>query len=266
MPIVGLSIRSASACERRRVLFFPVSHVSADVDPDFTFDPAQPLVIRVRGCVVGLIQEMSPVMTRSREEEGKILEEIMPSDDFDMDRVEPLIPLFVAEMNGLFRTVLGAKSHWDRADIELLAFTLVLGQYYDFFPPDEQTTADCSAFLLQCRSYDKDPSDLPSDECLAESGSSSGDGIRFFRRIYWFPRNRVMIRTEAGHIGLAPLFSEPGDTVAILYGCPNALVLRREGEFWRILGDAYLHSLIDVSTICSCGLRMHADDTLGKAH
>jgi hypothetical protein len=124
-----------------------------------------------------------------------------------------------------------------------------MSQYHDFKAPDQQTLADCSAFFMECKNYAKTPDDLPSDECLAECGAADGDAKVFFRRIYFFLRNRIMFRTKEGLPGMGPLFAQQGDMVCIIYGCPNVLVMRKERDFWRLLGDAFVHGTEDVSRV-----------------
>jgi hypothetical protein len=35
--------------------------------------------------------------------------------------------------------------------------------------------------------------------------------------------------------------------VCIIYGCPHPLVLRAEGPFWRLLGDAFVEGVMKAS-------------------
>jgi hypothetical protein len=50
---------------------------------------------------------------------------------------------------------------------------------------------------------------------------------------------------EAGHDGVAAACSKGGDSVGFFVGCRIPYVLRPFGEVYRILGDAYLHGVMD---------------------
>ncbi|KAJ4167430.1 hypothetical protein NW754_011245 [Fusarium falciforme] len=58
------------------------------------------------------------------------------------------------------------------------------------------------------------------------------------------PRRRV-IRTDQGLIGLAPAQTEPGDIIALCRGGKLPLILRLSREGWQLVGDAYIHGLVD---------------------
>ncbi|KAF2685248.1 hypothetical protein K458DRAFT_450180 [Lentithecium fluviatile CBS 122367] len=51
--------------------------------------------------------------------------------------------------------------------------------------------------------------------------------------------------TERGHVGCGPQDIREGDGVWIVAGCPSPLVLRRDGEAWRVVGEAYVHGVMD---------------------
>lgn len=56
---------------------------------------------------------------------------------------------------------------------------------------------------------------------------------------------RVIIRTVKGYIGLAPETTKKGDTITLLEGGRLPLILRRNGEHWSIVGDCYIHGLMN---------------------
>ena len=55
---------------------------------------------------------------------------------------------------------------------------------------------------------------------------------------------RRLITTNEGYMGLAPAATRAGDFVAIVPGCDVPLVLRPEGNCFRILGEAYVHGIM----------------------
>lgn len=54
-----------------------------------------------------------------------------------------------------------------------------------------------------------------------------------------------MIRTDQGLIGLAPAQTEPGDIIALCRGGKLPLILHPSREGWQLVGDAYIHGLVD---------------------
>jgi hypothetical protein len=47
---------------------------------------------------------------------------------------------------------------------------------------------------------------------------------------------RTLLITEAGYIGMGPLGMKKGDEICVLFGCSVPLVLRKEGEFYVLIG------------------------------
>ncbi|PMD43635.1 hypothetical protein L207DRAFT_510144 [Hyaloscypha variabilis F] len=62
----------------------------------------------------------------------------------------------------------------------------------------------------------------------------------------WGPANfgRRMVTTEKGYIGMALELSRRGDLVCLLFGCRMPVVLRPEGEYFRFMGECYMHGLM----------------------
>ena len=56
---------------------------------------------------------------------------------------------------------------------------------------------------------------------------------------------RVIIRTGQGYTGLAPQDTKEGDSVFLLKGGKLPFILRESGENWRIVGDCYIHGIMD---------------------
>jgi len=57
--------------------------------------------------------------------------------------------------------------------------------------------------------------------------------------------NRRFFVTDNNYIGLAPIKSQVGDEVCVLYGCSVPLVLRNSDNKVTLVGEAYAHGLID---------------------
>jgi len=62
----------------------------------------------------------------------------------------------------------------------------------------------------------------------------------------WGPANfgRRMVTTDKGHIGMALELSRRGDLVCLLFGCKMPVVLRPEGDYFRFMGECYVHGLM----------------------
>lgn len=59
--------------------------------------------------------------------------------------------------------------------------------------------------------------------------------------------NRKFIVTRGGRIGVGPKDLKVHDHVCLVPGSAVPLVLRKNGVFWRLIGDAYVHGVMDVS-------------------
>ncbi|KAK7216582.1 hypothetical protein V2G26_004585 [Clonostachys chloroleuca] len=53
--------------------------------------------------------------------------------------------------------------------------------------------------------------------------------------------NRTFFTTENGFSGVGPYDTQPGDVAVVLYGSQRCTVLRPDGDFYRIVGDAYVY-------------------------
>ncbi|PQE08917.1 heterokaryon incompatibility protein [Rutstroemia sp. NJR-2017a WRK4] len=75
---------------------------------------------------------------------------------------------------------------------------------------------------------------------------------------------RRLVITQGGYLGLAPAASMAGDIIAVLPGCHTPLVLRREGERFRVIGEAYVHGIMagELQGMLEQGTRKLVDITL----
>ena len=63
--------------------------------------------------------------------------------------------------------------------------------------------------------------------------------------------NRRIVMSSEGHIANAPMWTEIGDTIAVLDGCPCPVVLRPvtaggepSSSCWRLVGPTYVHGVM----------------------
>jgi hypothetical protein len=66
--------------------------------------------------------------------------------------------------------------------------------------------------------------------------------------IYWaasrFCMGRKLFSTQRGMLGLGPRILKKGDLCCILFGAPVPFILRRDGEQYRLVGEAYVHGVM----------------------
>ncbi|KAL2063855.1 hypothetical protein VTL71DRAFT_4349 [Oculimacula yallundae] len=56
--------------------------------------------------------------------------------------------------------------------------------------------------------------------------------------------NRRLIISDTGYMGLAPIQTQSGDQICVLYGCSVPVVLREEHEGFNLIGECYVHGLM----------------------
>lgn len=80
-------------------------------------------------------------------------------------------------------------------------------------------------------------------------GRMSASDFEWVYEISW-RRNRRIVRTTDGYLGMVPMRVDAGDKVGLFQGCRVPLVVRRvetaddNGEKWRVIGDAYIHGIM----------------------
>jgi hypothetical protein len=97
------------------------------------------------------------------------------------------------------------------------------------------------AFLISA-AIDSLPWNLLDYVKKAEWGFTSAD--HDFHFICMPSDGRRMIRTDTGHIGLAPVLTTAVDKVALLNGASVPVILRPHGDSWELVGEAYVHGII----------------------
>jgi len=59
-----------------------------------------------------------------------------------------------------------------------------------------------------------------------------------------FIEGRRLAKTRGGYLGLGPGGTGPGDAVALVNGGQLPLILRASGSHWELMGDTYVHGMI----------------------
>ena len=70
-------------------------------------------------------------------------------------------------------------------------------------------------------------------------------GRRYVIRMDAMSTNRRFATTVLGYMGLFPSQARKGDAVAIIYGAPSPFVIRPEGQDYQLIGECYVHGIMD---------------------
>lgn len=77
-----------------------------------------------------------------------------------------------------------------------------------------------------------------------ESEVSEAAKERYVNKLSIHGRNRRLVITEKGCLGLGVNSCMPGDLICVLFGCSTPMFLRKVEEHYIILGEAYLHGFM----------------------
>ena len=98
---------------------------------------------------------------------------------------------------------------------------------------------------------DKSWSDLPTeppedwtDEGTAEEQLDQWEDAKRHMVEGALTQRRFMV-TKSGYIGLVPQLTEVGDIICALFGCDTPLVLRPINDHYILIGECYVHGLMD---------------------
>lgn len=141
-------------------------------------------------------------------------------------------------------------SRWTWDEISLLARTCVGNtKSYPATNDQYQIVADFGALLKESKKYCIEEDDESLLKVLTDRRFDEGDAKRYIDTLRQRAYNRRLFVTKGGLVGLGPARCIAGDAVCILFSCPVPLILRREGDLWTLIGDAYVDDFMDVSLI-----------------
>jgi hypothetical protein len=69
-------------------------------------------------------------------------------------------------------------------------------------------------------------------------------GLADHSKITKAARNRCLSTTSCGRLALVPGLTRPGDKVVLARGGDLPLILRSHGDFWELVGEAYVHGVM----------------------
>jgi hypothetical protein len=65
------------------------------------------------------------------------------------------------------------------------------------------------------------------------------------REVNYTTLNRRLIRTQRKYLGICCQYAQPGDRICVLFGAQVPFVLRPVGAYWEVIGEAYVHAVMD---------------------
>ena len=77
-------------------------------------------------------------------------------------------------------------------------------------------------------------------------GAGHGDADAYIQAVAGTTWNRSAFIDADGRAGVGSLWQKIGDKVCILFGASTPVIMRQEGEYWRLIGDAYVHGIMTV--------------------
>jgi hypothetical protein len=57
--------------------------------------------------------------------------------------------------------------------------------------------------------------------------------------------NRTLFLTKSGGTGIGPYDAQDGDLATVLLGSRRCIILRPQGLWYRVVGDAYVHGAMN---------------------
>ncbi|KAF7547930.1 hypothetical protein G7Z17_g7387 [Cylindrodendrum hubeiense] len=124
-----------------------------------------------------------------------------------------------------------------------------LSRPYENIPPSEWL-ANGAAYLVRALG----DSDLVAPDI--RDLASRGDAFRWSHEATLVARYRKFAVTESGLFLIGPEMMEAGDVVVVLYGGRTPVVLRQrpDGEGWTLVGECYVHGIMNGEAMESEGL------------
>lgn len=92
--------------------------------------------------------------------------------------------------------------------------------------------------------------DINTSRLIDECEKDSHLVVHFLHRVRSVIWNRkFLVCSNNGRIGLAPTAAQEGDSIAILHGCSVPVVLRQKANAWELVGECYVHGMMDGDAI-----------------
>lgn len=133
--------------------------------------------------------------------------------------------------------------------------TLIGDQGRHIYPAPEQYGMHFESYLAHANARKAGYPDLLKSEkdnkVVLEANS-----LLYQAALGYMAPHRKFFTTKKGTIGLGPRSMRPGDLVCILSGCRVPFILRAEGPNFRLVGESYVHGLMEGQAVKD-GLETH---------
>jgi hypothetical protein len=130
-----------------------------------------------------------------------------------------------------------AQGNLDDERLEVLASTHLLRYFVRFFAGKANFTIAGEKFSIYLISK---PNFAQIDSSVLRNALLTRDGVNLRRRLF---------TTSKGHVGMALQNVLPSDLICILFGCSMPMVLRKIENGYRLIGECYVHGLVDVEAL-----------------
>lgn len=110
---------------------------------------------------------------------------------------------------------------------------------------DANFYAGCAAFFWSCGPPCKSLSEFFWFFHRKNGSLSTDDSEEIIKAMTQNSRNLRLFVSAEGRLGLAPPRAESNDVICLIPGCDVPVVLRKQGVFWRYVGDAYMYGTMD---------------------
>ncbi|RDI86099.1 hypothetical protein Vi05172_g3670 [Venturia inaequalis] len=140
----------------------------------------------------------------------------------------------------------GRENHHNALDDDLFAFIVERcedeGSKTSWVPHNKPFVPDVKRYFTPAAwsAYWGPDSNLKRSRAEFKEGAA-----RFERLAAKACNNRWLFLTTGGHLGLGPWSMLPGDEVCILGGADMPFVLRREEDYFRLVGECYIGNMMD---------------------
>ena len=143
---------------------------------------------------------------------------------------------------------------------DVLCKTLVAGKNFngtfpmsdddfdDFFRSYVDLRTKLMKLTQRCRFQRRQPGEYYDDLVFREPSL-------YLTRVEILSYFRRLIITRNGYIGLASCTTEPNDSICILFGAQTPFVLRQECDDWILLGECYIHGMMDGKAFDQPGIK-----------
>ncbi|KAK3170323.1 hypothetical protein OEA41_009710 [Lepraria neglecta] len=137
------------------------------------------------------------------------------------------------------RGIIGIEAFWR---------TLIGDQGSHIFPAPEQYGTHFESYLFHAKARNQG---YPKTPKIRKSGDvpNAAHPLVYQAALGYVAPNRKFLTTTKGLIGLGPHSMQPGDLICIMSGGRVPYVLRKEGGHCRLIGESYVHGLMEGQAI-----------------